>query len=83
MWRDKIAQDQDIQKRLLGSITIIRSNVVKVGDIVHFNVDYLEHMPLRTGILLRMNGGMASVRIIGSSTVITVRASILEIHGEL
>jgi len=55
---------------------------VGVGDIVHFKTEYLAHMPLRTGILLRRKGGMASVRMLGGSTVITVRASILEVYCE-
>lgn len=55
---------------------------MKIGDIVAFNMDYLTHTPLRTGIVLRMKGGMASVRILGSSTVVTVRASILEVFSE-
>lgn len=56
---------------------------MEVGDIVHFNLDYIsEHLPLRTGIVLRMKDGMASVRMLGGSTVITVRASILEVYCE-
>ena len=56
---------------------------MEVGDIVHFNLDYIsEHLPLRTGIVLRMKNGMTSMRMLGSSTVITVRTSILEVYCE-
>jgi len=56
---------------------------MKVGDIVHFNLDYIsEYLPLRTGIVLRMKNDMAAVRMLGGSTVITVRASILEVYCE-
>lgn len=55
---------------------------MKVGDIVHLNTDYVLHMPLRTGIVLRMKDDMVSMRILGGSAVLTVRASILEIFSE-
>jgi len=51
---------------------------MKVGDTVHFNVDYLGHLPFRPGVVLRINGGMATVRMPNAATI-TVRVSILEV----
>ena len=53
---------------------------MKVDDIVHFKTEYLpQNKPLQTGIVLRIKDDMATVRMLGGLTVITVRTSILEV----
>ncbi len=55
---------------------------MKTGDTVRFNLNYLEHMPARWGIVEQIKGGMATVRMSPldhARRTITVRASILEV----
>lgn len=55
---------------------------MKVDDIVHIKPEYLAYCLQHPGIILRIKDGMASVRILGGETVITVRTSILEVFRE-
>jgi len=55
---------------------------MKTGDTVRFNLKYLEHMPVRWGIVEQIKDEMATVRMSPldyARRTITVRASILEV----
>jgi hypothetical protein len=54
---------------------------MKIGDKVKFNPAYLAHDRHRTGVVLRIKDGMATIRITGGA-VLTVRVSILEAFSE-
>jgi hypothetical protein len=53
---------------------------MKTGDKVSLKREYRTHMPLRIGVVQYLKNGMATVTM--RSAVITVRASILEVHCE-